>query len=63
MHSHTFTHAHGIDVSNAFQVNHADKSFHVVAISAADKTNWLSNLLKYIKKASPPGRTAPPFSS
>lgn len=42
----------GLDMLNAFQVNHAEKSFHVVATSAADKSNWLSNLMKYIKKAS-----------
>ena len=54
MHTHTCT-----DAANAFQVSHADKSFHVVASSAADKNNWLSNLLKYIKKTSPQGITTP----
>lgn len=39
-----------IDSENAFQVNHIDKSFHVVAQSRADKTNWLTNLQKQIKK-------------
>lgn len=38
------------ELENAFQVNHSDKSFHVVAQSRADKVNWLSNLQKQIKK-------------
>jgi hypothetical protein len=40
-----------LDVENSFQINHREKSFHVFASSATDKSNWLSNLKKYITKA------------
>jgi hypothetical protein len=40
---------------NAFQINHADKSFHVYALSKADKVNWMSNLTKQINKFSKEG--------
>lgn len=43
------------DVAHAFQINHANKSFHVFALSAADKANWLSNLQKHIAKVSQSG--------
>ena len=39
-----------IDPDNAFQINHADKSFHVFAQTRADKTNWIANLTKQINK-------------
>lgn len=38
------------DVANAFQISHANKSFHVIALSAADKANWLANLQKHIDR-------------
>lgn len=38
------------DSENAFQINHADKSFHVYAQSKADKSNWISNLTKQINR-------------
>lgn len=38
------------EVSNAFQISHANKSFHVFALSSADKANWLANLHKHINK-------------
>ena len=50
----SITHTH-TDMLNAFQVSHAEKSFHVVAMTPADKANWLSNLMKYIRKASSQG--------
>lgn len=39
-----------LDVSNAFQISHANKSFHIFALSSADKANWLANLHKHINK-------------
>jgi hypothetical protein len=39
-----------LDVHNAFQISHADKSFHVFSLSQADKANWLANLQKHINK-------------
>ena len=44
------------DPSNAFQISHADKSFHVFAGSTADKANWLANLTKHISRAAQSGR-------
>ena len=38
------------DVSNAFQISHANKSFHVFGQSAADKANWIANLQKHISR-------------
>ena len=38
------------DVHNAFQISHADKSFHIFSLSQADKANWLANLQKHINK-------------
>ncbi len=39
-----------VDAGNAFQISHADKSFHVFSLSSADKANWLANLHKHINK-------------
>ena len=39
-----------IDVANAFQISHANKSFHVFGQSAADKANWIANLQKHISR-------------
>lgn len=36
------------DLKFGFQINHADKSFHVYAPSLNDKNNWMTNLKKYI---------------
>ena len=44
------------DPSNAFQISHADKSFHVFAGSTADKANWLANLIKHISRAAQSGK-------
>ena len=44
------------DVANAFQISHANKSFHVIALSAADKANWLANLQKHIDRVVQSGR-------
>ena len=49
-------HTH-IDPSNAFQISHADKSFHVFASSTADKANWLANLNKHISRAAQLGNS------
>ena len=38
------------DVANAFQISHANKSFHVFGQSAADKANWIANLQKHISR-------------
>jgi hypothetical protein len=43
------------EVNNAFQISHADKSFHVFALSSADKANWLANLHKHINKIAQSG--------
>ena len=52
--THTFRQFIGLflsaDVANAFQISHANKSFHVIALSAADKANWLANLQKHIDR-------------
>ena len=40
-----------LDPANAFQISHADKSFHVFTSSSADKANWLANLNKHISRA------------
>lgn len=52
--THTFRQLIGLflsaDVANAFQISHANKSFHVIALSAADKANWLANLQKHIDR-------------
>lgn len=37
------------DALNGFQINHHKKSFLVYAPSLTDKSNWLTNLRKYIK--------------
>lgn len=47
---------HSKDVSNAFQISHSDKSFHVFALSSADKANWLANLHKHINKVAQSGK-------
>lgn len=44
-----------IDAGNAFQISHADKSFHVFALSRSDKANWLANLHKHINKVAQSG--------
>ena len=44
-----------VDVTNAFQISHANKSFHVFALSSADKANWLANLQKHINKVAQSG--------
>ena len=44
------------DVTNAFQISHASKSFHVCALSSADKTNWLTNLQKHIDRVAQSGK-------
>jgi len=48
--SHMLSHVVCTDVSNAFQICHADKSFHVFARSSADKGNWVGNLQKHISR-------------
>ena len=43
------------DAGNAFQISHANKSFHVFALSSADKANWLANLHKHINRVAQTG--------
>ena len=46
---------YNVDAGNAFQISHADKSFHVFSLSSADKANWLANLHKHINKVAQSG--------
>ena len=47
------------DVINAFQISHANKSFHVFGQSAADKANWIANLQKHISRVAKTSKLAP----